>query len=239
MRTVQRVLCLLLLCLLLTGCQAQTSRAPTYAEMVLPTDDGAVPVDLPCAVDDDWFSDTAMIGHSLMHGMQLYSGLETPDYYTLTGGSVSQLLSGSEVTLPGGGTGALADALEGKDYRRFYLFMGINEIANPMDNLRRDYERLVDLVLNNAPEAEVYVLAVLPVTREKASGGVFTLERILDYNEMLQGVCDSYGCYYVDLYECFAGEDGYLPSSASTDGVHLTQSQYPVLLDYLKTHTAQ
>lgn len=235
MRTV--ALCLFL-CLLLAGCQAQPPSVPVYASMALPVDSSTAPAPSPSVVDDSWFENTAMIGHSLMHGIELYSGLETPDYYTLTGGSVAQLLSSSEVTLPGGGTGALADALEGTSYGRFYLFMGINEVANPMDGLRRDYKRLVELVLAGAPDAEVYVLAVVPVTRNKASGGVFTLERILNYNEMLQEVCSDYGCHYVDLYECFADEEGYLPSSASTDGVHLKQDQYPVLLEYLKNHTA-
>lgn len=237
MRIGIRLLCLFL-CLALVGCQAQTPSAPVYVSMALPVDSAAATADPPSAVDDSWFENTAMIGHSLMHGMELYSGLETPDYYTLTGGSVSQLLSSNEVTLPGGGTGTLADGLEGTSYGRFYLFMGINEVANPMDSIRQDYERLVDLVLANAPGAEVYVLAVIPVTRRKADGGLFTLERILDYNEMLQEVCSEYGCRYVDLYDCFADEEGYLPSSASTDGVHLKQDQYPVLLEYLKTHTA-
>lgn len=236
MRTVIRALSLVL-CLLLAGCQAQTPSVPVYASMALPVDSSAAPAPSPTAVDDSWFENTAMIGHSLMHGIQLYSGLETPDYYTLTGGSVAQLLSSSEVTLPGGGTGKLAEALEGKTYERFYLFMGINEIANPMNSIKRDYERLVELVLAGAPDAEVYVLAVVPVTRNKADGGLFTLERILDYNEMLKTLCSDYGCHYVDLYECFADEEGYLPSSASTDGIHLKEGQYPVLLEYLKAHT--
>lgn len=238
MRTILSVILCLALFLSLAGCgAADQPQTPASVETELPLPDDATLVEESDPVDDSWFANTAMIGHSLMHGMQLYSGLETPDYYTLTGGSVSRLLSSAEVALPGGGSGRLADALAGRSYERFYLFMGINEIANDLSTLRSDYERLIDLVRTDAPDAPVYVLAVLPVTQSKAKGGVFTLERIEAYNQMLLEVCEDRACWYVDLYACFAGEDGYLSSSASPDGIHLRQEEYAVLLDYLKTHT--
>lgn len=239
MRTVLSVALCLALLLPLAGCGEREPAEPSFMEKEIPVyfvDEGPL-VQKSDPVDDDWFADTAMIGHSLMRGIELYSGLETPDYYTLTGGSVSRLLSSREVTLPGGGTGRLADALEGHSYERFYLFMGINEIANNMDTLKSDYEKLVELVRTQVPEAPVYVLAVIPVTQSKASGGIFTLERIGAYNKMLLDLCEAQDCWYVDLYECFAGEDGYLPSTASTDGIHLKESEYGILLEYLKTHT--
>lgn len=223
----------------LTGCE-ETVDIPASVDTQLPA---AVVYDQPVPecdpVDDGWFENTAMIGHSLMQGMRGFSGLDAPDYYTLTGASVSQLLSSNEVVLPSNATGRLSTALSGKTYDRVYLFMGINEIAGEMDTLKSDYQRLIDLVRQSSPDADIYVLAVLPVTQRKASGGTFTLSRITAYNEMLLELCGEQECYYVDLYECFAGDDGYLPSSASTDGVHLEEEQYTILADYLKTHTVE
>lgn len=218
-----------------TGCEDSSSvqAAANLPEVALY--DQAVPENDP--VDDDWFSDTAMIGHSLMRGMEGYSGLDTPDYYTLSGSSVSQLLSSSEVELPGGGQGKLSTALGEQSYERVYLFMGVNEICGDLSTLKADYQQLLDLVRETSPEASIYVLAVTPVTRNKAAGGTFTLERISAYNEMLLDLCGEQECWYVDTYECFAGEDGYLPSGASSDGIHLKKEQYPVLRDYLKSHT--
>lgn len=238
MRLFKRVLlCAGALALLLAGCGQDTpaQEEPPQTKAGPPQYGAAVPES--AAVDDNWFSDTAMIGHSLMNGMELYSGLDTPDYYTLTGASVSKLLSSDEVTLPSGGTGRLADALAGSSYSRFYLFMGINEIAGELNALKSDYLRLVELVRSASPDASVYVLAVLPVTRDKAGGGTFTLERISAYNEMLQALCEEQSCWYIDLDQCVADEDGYLPDSSSSDGVHLHAQEYAVLRDYLKTHT--
>lgn len=204
---------------------------------IVPKEDPVVP--LRDAVDDDWFANTAMIGHSLMEGMRANSGLDTPDYYTLTGASVSVLLSSGEVHLPNGSYGTLAGGLSGTDYDHVYLFMGINEVSGALDTLQSDYQRLLDLVREKAPHADIYVLAVLPVTEYKAAEGVFTVERITAYNEMLQTLCAQQGCWYVDVYNFYADPNGYLPDSASSDGVHLYAGEYPELLRYIKRHTAE
>lgn len=232
-------LCLILF-FALPGCAGEEERnLPASASPSVTLEQAAFsvlpsPEPSPVPVDDGWFADAAMIGHSLMAGMELYSGLDTPDYYTLSGGSVSQLLSSGEVTLPGGGTGRLEDALAGRQYRRFVLFLGINEVAGELNLLESDYLRLLSLVRSNSPDAEIYILSVLPVTRSKAAAGVLTLERIDAYNQMLQTLCAEEGCRYVDLYACFADEDGYLPDDSSTDGLHLESGQYAALLEQLK-----
>lgn len=208
-----------------------SSHSPTPAPAPMPS--------MHDAVDDGWFSNTAMIGHSLMEGMRVNSGLDTPDYYTLVGASISRLLSSSEVCLPDGSFGSLEDALEGTDYEHVYLFMGINEIDGDLGALKSEYQRLLDLVERCAPDADIYVLAVLPVTRSKADEGIFTLDRITAYNGMLQELCAEQGCWYVDVYSFYADLDGYLPDTASNDGIHLYAGEYPELLRYIKRHTAQ
>ena len=233
---------------LLAGCGPQDAvptgsaapAGPAASEsvpVIVPKEDPVVP--LRDAVDDEWFANTAMIGHSLMEGMRANSGLDTPDYYTLTGASVSVLLSSGEVHLPDGSYGTLAGGLSGTDYDHVYLFMGINEVSGALDTLQSDYQRLLDLVREKAPHADIYVLAVLPVTEYKAAEGVFTVERITAYNEMLQTLCAQQGCWYVDVYNFYADPNGYLPASASNDGVHLYAGEYPELVRYIKRHTAE
>jgi len=204
--------------------------------LIIPTIPYGSPLPELTAVDDQWFANSAMIGHSLMQGMDLYSGLETPDYYTQVGATASSIQYSKEVTLPDGSTGTLAQGLEGKTYERFYLFFGINEVGDDVETLRADYQELLDLVWENSPEADVYILNVLPVTESKAAEGVFTLEKITAYNQMLSELCEENACWYVDLYSCFANASGYLSSKKSSDGIHLYPAQYLVLSDYLKTH---
>ena len=221
----------------LEGCGPADVPASGQTSLVQ-TDAYGAPLAEGDAVADDWFSGTAFIGHSIIQGFAGYAGLTTADYYYLGGASVETLLYTNEVTLPGGGTGRLRDELPLHSYERVYLMMGINEIAGDPSVLKADYLELIDLVRQSQPEAELYVISVLPVTQSKDAGGDFTIERITAYNDMLMELCAQESCWYVDLYSCFADEEGYLPSSASTDGIHLQQEQYAVMLEYLRTHTA-
>lgn len=195
-----------------------------------------VPLPESDPVDDEWFEDTAFIGHSLIQGFSAYSGLNQPDYYYLAGSSVKTLLSSSQVSQPGG-TGTLRSGLKKQSYDKIYLMMGINEVSNKMSTSRSDYLSLITLVRDYNPDADIYVLAVLPVSARKASGGVYTIENITAYNTMLMELCAEQNCWYVDLYSYFADENGCLPSSVASDGVHLNPKQYSIMLEYLRTHT--
>lgn len=221
----------------MTGCD-EPAEVQVSAE--LPSSavyDQAVPETEP--VEDAWFANTAMIGHSMMRGIEVYSGLETPDYYTLSGSSVSELLYSDEVEFPGGTQGSLSTALAAQTYERFYLFMGINEVCGDLEALKEDYLQLITLLRKTSPDAVIYVLSVLPVTQDKALQGTFTQDCIKAYNNMLLELCAEEKCWYVDLYGPFADEEGFLPASSSTDGIHLKQAEYITLVNELKTHTAE
>lgn len=218
----------------------ESASPPSYVETVPEPEvpDYGSPLPLSDAVDDSWFENSAFIGHSLIQGFSGHSGLVGPDYYYLAGSSVRNLLSSTGVTLPDGSKGSLASGLEDKSYARVYLMMGINEVAGQRETMKADYLKLIDLVRSHNPDAEIYVMAVAPVSYTKSAAGTFTLERILAYNEILLELCREEECWYVDIYSCFANEDGYLPSSAASDGIHLKSEQYKIMLDYLRTHTA-
>lgn len=196
-----------------------------------------VPLAAHEAVDDDWFEDAAFIGHSLILGLSEYSGLDTADYYSLSGSSARTIVRSSSVSLPDNKTGTLESGLSQHSYNKLYLMIGINEVCNDLEWLKVDYLNFLDLVRKYNPNADVYVLAVAPVTRTKDAGGTFTIENILNYNDMLKELCAEEGCWYIDTYTAFADSEGFLPSSSSPDGIHLTVSAYKEMLEYIRTHT--
>lgn len=189
-------------------------------------------------VDDSWFDDSIFIGHSLIEAFSMYSGLDDVRHYSKVGATVDELMSYSGFSLPSGGTGSLSTALGQESCSRVYVMMGINEIGNGTSSFINDFDRLVDTVRAKLPNATVYVLAVTPTTRNKSNSSVFNRSNIMAFNEALVNYCTENNYVYVDLFDCFADAEGYLPSSSSSDGIHLNANQYPIMLEYLKTHAA-
>jgi len=201
------------------------------------TSEYGVPLAEHVPVEDDWFENSAIIGHSLIMGVAEYSGFNTPDYYYLSGSSARSILASSDVTLPGNKVGTLESGLAGKSYERIYLMLGINEVPGIIGALKNDYLNFLNTVRSYNPNAEIFVLAVLPVTRNIDVRGTFTIEKIRLYNDMLKELCVEESCWYIDLYSGFADEEGFLPSAISSDGIHLHVDVYKTMLDYVRSHT--
>ena len=82
-------------------------------------------------------------------------------------------------------------------------------------------------------------MGITPVSAAKsASGEVFNMTRITEYNTALHQLAADKGCYYMDLVSALAGPDGYLPASETSDGVHFSTKVYQTWLDYVRTHYA-
>lgn len=178
----------------------------------------------PTAVTDDFFADAAFLGNSLMVGFQTYSGLSYGDYYA----TVSASIFSADTLLYG---------LYEKQYGKIYVELGINEIGYGTDSFRGAYGGMLDQIIAAQPGADVYILAITPVTQNKsASDPYFNMPRIAEYNQLLYGLAEEKGCYYIDLCAGLVDESGFLPAYASGDGIHLTPDYYTVWLNYLREH---
>lgn len=189
-------------------------------------------------VGDEFFAGTAFFGNSLVDGLRYFGGLNTASFYAATSASVvnvevtlnSELESGEECTL--------FDALTEKNYGKIYILLGINEISFEPDYFCWLYGGLLDRIRVYEPSADIYIMSLSPVT-EKCSqeSEFFNMERITAYNSALYDLAREKECYYVDLCQALAGEDGYLPEEVSTeDGIHLIREEYPHWSEYLRTH---
>lgn len=183
---------------------------------------GVVPMQ-ETQVEDKFFEDTAIMGNSLVDGLRLYGGLNTCDFYGSTSMSVT-------------GAGELVNQMPKGAYEKVYILLGINEISLEVDYFIEKYGLLLDQIQERQPGADIYIMALTPVTEKKSAQGVFTRERVTQYNEALLDLAEQRGVWYVDLYETFADEMGYLPAEQSTDGVHLQAKAYETWANYLRTH---
>ncbi len=185
-----------------------------------------------------FFSDTVFIGNSRTQGFQIYSELRTPAYLAGRSISVGNIYSEEVISAGDGNYITIMDALKRRPYAKVYIMLGINEIGIPYENYYNSYGQVVDSVRMRQPNAEIYVQAIMPVTKAKNDDeSVFANYRIRAFNEKLQLICEEKGCHFINTYEAVADPEGNLPADAASDGVHFGKYYVGLWLDYLKTHT--
>lgn len=197
--------------------------------------------DLPLSdpVDDTFFEDAAFMGNSLMDGFRLFSGLTTCDYYAATSMTVVGATSKACITLDNGAAGTLVQGLTQKPYGKIYILLGVNEIGFDVDTFIDYYSKMLDTLIAAQPDCDIYIMGLTPVSAAKSSSSdTFNMTRITEYNTALRQLAADKSCYYMDLVDALAGEDGYLPAGETTDGVHFSAKVYQTWLSYVKTHYA-
>lgn len=201
------------------------------------TDDVSPDVPEGPAKDDDYFADAAFMGNSLMDGFRLFSGLTTCDYYAATSMTVVGADSNKCITLDNGNPGSFVEGLCQKPYGKIYILLGINEIGYNLESFVDMYSEMLDKIIAAQPDCDIYIMGLTPVSAEKSQNSdIFNMEHIKTFNTALRKLAKDKGIWYLDLVEALSGDDGYLPSQETSDGIHFSASVYSTWLDYVKTH---
>ena len=175
--------------------------------------------------DDAYFSDAAMMGNSLVDGMMLCCGIPM-SYFGKTSGTV-RMNRLSELLL--------------KTYGKVYIQLGINDIGGSIDNFIEGYRSILTQIRTAMPEADIYVMAITPVTKTRSAEGVFTMEKIKTYNAALYTLAEEEQCWYLDCCTPLCDAEGYLPAAyGGWDGSpHLSYDGYRAWAEVIRTHYAE
>lgn len=175
-------------------------------------------------VEDEWFEDAAFLGHSLMDGFRMFSGLTTGDMFVKTSMTVRS-------------SGSFIESMAAKQYGKIYILLGVNEIGFDPDYFKEQYAAMLDSIIGQQPQADIYILSLTPVSAAKsAEAGNLNMTRVKLYNERLYALAAEKGCYYIDMVDALADETGYLPAAVTSDGVHFSASHYKLWMEYLRVH---
>lgn len=175
--------------------------------------------------EEGFFANSAMLGNSLAQGMQLYSGLGEMTFFCYQSITVSS-------------AGPYVEELCAHQYDKVYIEYGINEIYMDPDAFAAAYGKIVDRIRAAMPEAEIYVMAITPVTKERSDEGSFTMTRINRMNEALYAMCREHECWYLDCCTLLEDDTGYLRGEyAGWDGSpHLSTAGYQAWADIIRTY---
>lgn len=114
-----------------------------------------------------------------------------------------------------------------------FLMIGINDLivlGRSPDQVLSHYQQILTLIQQSAPQTQVYVQSVLPVS-DTAFPGINP--KILQLNQGIAALAEALGYRYVDLHPLFV-VDGEIDGACTADGVHLNGEGYARWVDYLR-----
>ncbi|OUO34217.1 GDSL-type esterase/lipase family protein, partial [Flavonifractor sp. An306] len=194
------------------------------------------------AVEMDYFSDALFIGDSRTDGLRLYSGITGADFYCYKGLTIFEMESKQVIELDGSKY-TVVEALErGKQYKKIYISLGINELGYYNDEaFHNTFASFLEKVRELQPDAVIYLENLVPVNPDKCKANkqayYVNNDRVAAYNAIFPQLAQEEHVVLLDVATALSDENGILPADATVDGVHFTKAWYQKWLAYLMEHT--
>lgn len=177
---------------------------------------------------EEYFADAAFLGNSVLGGLWLYNN------DLLLPSDTSHWYWSDSLTILG--ASPYAAQMADQQYGKIYIELGINELNYDKDALKTAFNTVIDQLQNDHPDAIIYLMSVTPVSKYCDGNLGFTRSGVISFNKMLKEIAEEQGIWYLDVYPELCGEDGFLPSDVTPDGIHFTPAHYQLWLNYMKTH---
>ena len=189
-----------------------------------------------------YFGDAVFLGDSRTLGISDYAGLDEADFYCDSGMMLFKLLAPEGVTYQKTGNKEdLTQVLQQKQYGKVYIMLGMNELGyGNTEMYLEQYRKVVDQIREWQPDAIIYIMANLHVSRAKNNPETeFNNININDKNAASASLANGIDIFYLDANPLFTDEEGYLNADWTFDGVHLYAQHYDVWREFLLDHAVE
>ena len=175
--------------------------------------------------EGDELQDAAFIGDSRTVGLMNSTDKPQATFLCAVGLNIDTVQTSHDIPLGDGTTGTLAQALEKKSYGRVYISFGTNEMGWPyVDSFKEHFAPLIELVKEKQPDAQIWLIGILPVTRSQdAKGESVNNANAQLFTNAIRELAEEEDVMFLDCSPAVSDEYGYLPEEASTDGIHMNQ----------------
>lgn len=189
--------------------------------------------------NESYFNDAVFLGDSRTLGISDYAGLDGADFFCDNGMTIFKLLEDKGVTYQKTGEKMdLKEVLQEKHYGKIYIMLGMNELGYGNTRMyMKQYMEVLNRLREWQPEATIYIMANLHVSREKNNMETeFNNVNINDKNVASARLANGKDIFYLDSNPLFIDEEGYLQEDLTFDGVHLYAQNYEKWRDFLCEH---
>ena len=185
-----------------------------------------------------------LVGAGLTQGMQLYEeGMQNAMFCAYKGVGPNVIVNGTTCKRTDGVAEVPLEALTAQQPRAIYVLLGTNVLGRDTDysSFLTYYRLMLDMLSQTLPNAKIYVQSITPVRPEvcqKSGHEGLNRDRLCQINNELAAIALEKNCYFLNLWEVLADENGDLIESyAQPDGYHLRPAGYAAWTDYLCSHT--
>ena len=221
---------------------------PTLDQTITGADYRMLAVGANAAVDYSFFDRAAILGDSVSQGWNIY---ESPmkahaficAYKSIGPSAVVNKQTANPGEASGRGEENIYDTIINSNPLRLYILLGTNALVRDGEATEQSflsyYGQMLDMFKADlGDEVDIYVQSITPVRPGASQPGLYK-ERIQRVNTQLAVMAREKGCHFVNIYEVLQDENGDLREDlAAADKVHLNQNAYPIMAEYLATHTA-
>lgn len=198
----------------------------------IPPPYGRVPLLAP--VDASYFADAVFIGDSITKGFKVCTDLPAEFMCSVGIGTYHVL----EKPIKEEGYIIIDEACKRTDAGKYYIMLGGNELGIDVKTpYYNRYRQIIERLKEANPKALIYVQSVLPTSKGSQKTHGLYLEDIQEANIELEKICEELGCYYLNVYEAIANDEGFLPDDAApADGMHFDYEYNKKWEEYLLNH---
>ena len=184
------------------------------------------------------------LGDSTTYGLKYYAmlsgGSDTLQVWTSASGTLA--LSHHSFILiayPDDGTQiTIVEAVERKKPEIMIITLGVNGISL-MDEayFKSQYISLVESIQAASPDTKIILQSILPVSAKYPHLGAINNELILRANTWVLEAAEATGVRYLDTQSVLKDADGWLAVDYQNgDGIHLNETGFALVLEYISTH---
>lgn len=136
----------------------------------------------------------------------------------------------------------------GTEPSKIFINIGTNDIGSPdykLEALLEKYEKIISLMKERLPEAEIYMMAYYPVNEKdkvfddewgKTAFATRNNENIAIANEAVEKLAAKMGCHFINVNQGLTDERGKLKKEFTVEGIHMYANGYQVVLNNMKNY---
>lgn len=179
------------------------------------------------------FNNTLFIGDSRTVGFNVYENIDGATYFADQSYGVFNGLN-YVINIPKYGNISLFDLLTIHKFDKIILCLGVNNLGTSYENHEKTFRKYLDDVIALQPNAKIYLIANLHVTKEQDEKGDYVNNTNINaVNSFIKNFADGNKIIYLDPNPLYDDQDGCLAKELSYDNCHIKVKHYDLYKDFL------